>query len=143
MACARAEDRKFKALFALSSGEAHLVSHPALRLTSWLGGSGPMEQEVRARELKEFLTQAAKLTSTQREQVLAHLGTGFALDRATAIVQSRLAQAPWLSEVPGPARGAQRPVLGPAALQVPRLRCHLQCADRHAAGSAALPRQVG
>ena len=53
-----------------------------------------MEQEVRARELKEFLTQAAKLTSTQREQVLAHLGAGVALDRATAIVEGRLAQNP-------------------------------------------------
>jgi transposase-like protein len=51
-----------------------------------------MEQEMRARELKQLLTQAAKLTMVQREQVLAHLGTGLALDRATAIVEDRLAQ---------------------------------------------------
>jgi hypothetical protein len=47
---------------------------------------------MRARELKPLLTQAAKLTRAQREQVLAHLGTGLALDRATAIVEDRLAQ---------------------------------------------------
>jgi transposase-like protein len=53
-----------------------------------------MESEMRARELKQLLTQAAKLTSAQREQVLTHLGTGLALDRATAIVEDRLAQRP-------------------------------------------------
>ena len=49
---------------------------------------------MRAREFKRLLTQAAKLTSAQREQVLTHLGTGLALDRATAIVEGRLAQHP-------------------------------------------------
>ena len=49
---------------------------------------------MRARELKQLLTQAAKLTSAQRSQVLAHLGAGVALDRATAIVEGRLAQHP-------------------------------------------------
>ena len=53
-----------------------------------------MEHGMRARELKELLTQATKLTSAQRDQVLAFLGTGVALDHATAIVESRLTQHP-------------------------------------------------
>jgi len=49
---------------------------------------------MRAREFKRLLTQATRLTSAQREQVLAHLGTGLALDRATAIVEDRFVQRP-------------------------------------------------
>ena len=49
---------------------------------------------MRARELKQLLSLTAKLTPGQREQVIAHLSTGLALDEATAIVQGRIAQQP-------------------------------------------------
>ena len=47
---------------------------------------------MRARELKQLLNQTARLTPSQREQLMAHLGTGLALDHATAIVQGRMEQ---------------------------------------------------
>lgn len=49
---------------------------------------------MRARELKQLLSLTAKLTPSQREQVMAHLSTGLALDQATSIVQGRMAQQP-------------------------------------------------
>jgi transposase-like protein len=108
----------FLALFALSSDVVHLVNYVELRLTSWPGGSGPMEQEVRACELKQLLTQAAKLTSAQREQVLAYLGTGLALDRATAIVDNR-----WLLCPGCPKCQSQRVVCNGQADGLQRYKC--------------------
>ena len=46
---------------------------------------------MRARELKRLLAQTAELTPSQREQVMAYLGAGLSVDRATAIVQGRMA----------------------------------------------------
>lgn len=49
---------------------------------------------MRARELMQLLNQTARLTPGQREQLMAHLSTGLALDQATAIVQGRMEQHP-------------------------------------------------
>jgi transposase-like protein len=49
---------------------------------------------MRARELKHLLARTAKLTPRQREQLMAHLGGGLALDQASAVVQGRMAQHP-------------------------------------------------
>jgi transposase-like protein len=49
---------------------------------------------MRARELKQLLTLTAKLTPRQREQLMACLGSGLALDEATSIVQGRMLRHP-------------------------------------------------
>ena len=49
---------------------------------------------MRARELKQLLAQTDKLTPSQREQLMAHLVTGVALNQASAIVQGRMAEQP-------------------------------------------------
>jgi transposase-like protein len=53
-----------------------------------------MEPEMRARELKQLLTLTAKLTPSQREQLMAHLGSGLALDEVSSVVQGAMAQHP-------------------------------------------------
>lgn len=49
---------------------------------------------MRARELMQLLNQTSRLTLGQREQSMAHLSSGLALDhdQATAIVQGRMEQ---------------------------------------------------
>lgn len=49
---------------------------------------------MRARELKQLMALTAKLTPGQREQLMTQLGSGMALDQATAVVQARLSQSP-------------------------------------------------
>ena len=73
---------------------AHLVSHLWLRLASKPGVSGRWGSEVRTCELKEMLNQTDKLTPSQREQLMKHLGNGLALSQARVIVEGRLGQQP-------------------------------------------------
>lgn len=47
---------------------------------------------MRARELKQLMALTAKLTARQREQLLARLGSGMALDQTTALIQAHLSQ---------------------------------------------------
>ena len=82
------------ALFALSSDEAHLVSYWPVRLASLPEGFGPMEPEMRARELKQLFTLTATLTAGQREQLMAHLGSRLDMDEVSAVVQGRMARHP-------------------------------------------------
>ena len=49
---------------------------------------------MRARELKQLLTQTHRLTSGQRRELLRQLSSGLALDEAAAIIEGRLAQHP-------------------------------------------------
>ena len=49
---------------------------------------------MRTRELKQLLSQTARLTLGQREQLMEHLSVGLALDQATAIVQGRMVPHP-------------------------------------------------
>lgn len=70
------------------------MSYRPVRLASWPEGFGPMEQEMRARELKQLLVKTAKLTPCQRDQLMAVLSARLTMDLATTIVQGRLAQHP-------------------------------------------------
>jgi transposase-like protein len=49
---------------------------------------------MRARDFKHLLTLSSKLTPCQREQLIAHLGTDLALERAAVIVQGEMSQQP-------------------------------------------------
>jgi transposase-like protein len=77
-----------------------------------------MEAEMRARELKHLLTLTTKLTPSQREQLMAHLGTGLALDRASVIVQGRMLQQPGC-----PSCQAQHVVCNGQAAGLQRYKC--------------------
>ena len=73
---------------------------------------------MRARELKQLLNQTARLTPGQREQLMARLSTGLALDQATAIVQGRMEQHPGC-----PKCQAQRVVRNGQADGLQRYKC--------------------
>ncbi len=47
---------------------------------------------MRARELKQLIALTAKLTAGQRDQLMARLGSGAALDQTTSVVQAHLSQ---------------------------------------------------
>jgi transposase-like protein len=66
-----------------------LVSRVTAILTLRPDGFGLVESKMRARELKQLMAQTAKLTLTQREQLMAQLGGAIARDEVMAIIHSR------------------------------------------------------
>jgi len=63
-------------------------------VAAWPEGFGLVEPEMRARELKQLLTQTHRLTSGQRNELLRQLSSGLALDQATTIIEGQRAQRP-------------------------------------------------